>query len=357
MIMMNSVLDKIKKVNFKQVLKSFTLIWGLVLIIVMTITNVGIKQEFDFFQWLTNSLILFGIMVFGLLMGESIGDDRQREKVGGLYQKSLSEYNEMRKMVDDKVIYFNQFFAWFLTNELRNKKINYLVAHNIEMRKAELIVDYVNNDNYAESLDHAIKIIDNNNNERIIRKISEQEKEFVDMVIKGKITIETNSPNYYLSAFARSTQRTILETGKQLDRDIKYNKKSNRTIKIVFSLTVSLLMSVLTVNEMMSGEDAQAWANLISRITALFTSLFSGWLSSVIDVKLKALKILNKKDILSIFNNSIKEKVFVPKTEQELAQEEYEKYEKEQEQAKANIVEPEIIDDNTTKLLSLNEKE
>ena len=39
-------------------------------------------------------------MVFGLLMGESIGADKQLEKVGGLYQSNLKEYNDKSKALE-----------------------------------------------------------------------------------------------------------------------------------------------------------------------------------------------------------------------------------------------------------------
>ena len=81
--------ENLRKIDIKHAVKVFTLMWGLLLIILMTITNVGIDRTFDFINWLSNSLIIFGIMVFGLLMGESTGKDKQMQKTDGLYQKTF----------------------------------------------------------------------------------------------------------------------------------------------------------------------------------------------------------------------------------------------------------------------------
>lgn len=331
--------EKIKNINIKNMIKVFTLVWGLALIVVMTITNVGIKEEFDFFQWLSNSLILLGIMVFGLLLGESIGKDKQVEKVGGLYQRNLLEYNTFRKLVDPIIVFFSQYYQWFMPKELRDKKINFLIMNGVEMKKAEYIVDYCTIDDFFELQQHPIE-----REGIIIRKLTSIEIEPVEDVLSGKIKLDLSNPSYYLSAFGLSNSKSVLEIGKQLDKEIKFNRKSNRIIKISVSLIVSLLLGILTVKEFMEGGDSQAWLNLISRVTALFTSLLSGWLSAVVDVKLRAEKLSNKTTILKMFKNAIDMKIFIPKSESELAKEELSNYLKEEEDKLKNVITPEITD-------------
>ena len=69
----NGLIEKIKNINFKKFARGFAIVWMLLFIIVMTITNVGIDENFNWLKWLGNSMILFGIAVFGLFIGESIG--------------------------------------------------------------------------------------------------------------------------------------------------------------------------------------------------------------------------------------------------------------------------------------------
>ena len=104
------MVEKLRAINIKFVIKTFTLIWGLVLIILMTITNVGLNEQFNWILWISNSLIIFMITVFGLLMGESSGKDRQLAKTDGLYQINKEKYEKIRLEVDLELNYFPQFY-------------------------------------------------------------------------------------------------------------------------------------------------------------------------------------------------------------------------------------------------------
>ena len=335
------MMNKLKKINLKHVIKVFTLIWGLLLIVFMTMANIGLSDKFNFLEWLGNTLILFGIMVFGLLMGESMGEDKQKEKVGGLYQEKLTEYNLKRAEIEPNLCYFNQFFDIFSPKELYRKKFEYLTNHGVGTNKAERIIKYCTIDDFVALKEHVIDVTDENGNTIQIRKLLPDEVEPVYKVLKGDIKLQAQGPAYFLSAFATKTTKSILEMGGYLEEQIKENKKWNRVIKIVSSLVISLVWALFTVKEFMDGNDAQAWINLITRVTALITSLLSGWLSSVITVKLLAEILEYKKLVLVEFITSIEHKLFIPKTEDELAKEESEQYKKEQEEAIDNVIDPE----------------
>ena len=114
----NKFIESLKRVDLKHATKVFTLIWGLILIVVMTITNLGFNEKFNLIQWLSNSLIIFGILVFGLFMGETSGSDKQMQKEDGLYQKSLKQYEKYNEEISGELIYFGQWYSWFLPQEI-----------------------------------------------------------------------------------------------------------------------------------------------------------------------------------------------------------------------------------------------
>ncbi len=91
--------DSLKKsFNLKKAMKGFTIVMGIALIVFMTVANITFDTgKLNLKEYICNSLILVGIMVFGLVMGESVGEDRQLEKVGGIYQTNLGEYMEIRR--------------------------------------------------------------------------------------------------------------------------------------------------------------------------------------------------------------------------------------------------------------------
>ena len=338
-------IENIKKVDVKHLVKVFTLIWGLVLIVLMTITNVGINKDFNFIDWLGRSLIIFGIMVFGLLMGETSGKDKQMKKPDGLYQRNLKQYDDFNHFLSEngEIIYFNQFYSWLLPQELVEKKIEYLIVMGVEPKKAEKIVKYCSKRDLGALKEHILEVKDENGKVvTVIRQLEEYEIEPVTEILDGKILLNAANANYFLSAFEEGKINSrLVEEGRAYEKERGRNRRTNRAIKITTSLAISLGWGVLTVYDFASGEDTQAWVNLVSRITALFTSFFSGWLSSVIDVKLQAQIIESKYKMLVLFHTYLVKRIFIPKSEEELVKEELKAYHEAQEEAKKNIVEPE----------------
>lgn len=324
----NKLMETLKRVDIKHATKVFTLIWGLILIVLMTITNVGLRKEFNLILWLSNSLIIFGIMVFGLFMGESSGGDKQMQKEDGLYQKSLKQYEAYNKEISEELIFFSQWYSWFLPQEIEEKKIEYLVACDVDPAKAKKIVKYCSKRDLEPLKNHVFEVLDENGKHvTTIRQLEEHEVEPVEEVLSGFVKLNSASANYFLTAFAEaSVNDRITEEGHSLQGLRRSNKRMNRIIKIGSSLGVSLIWGLLTVYDFISGGDTQAWVNLVSRVTALFTSFFSGWLSSVKDVKLQARILINKYKVLQLFHFHLTKKMFVAKTDDELAEEELKAY-------------------------------
>lgn len=329
-----------KKINLKHVIKSGTLIWGLTLIILMSLTNIGFNEKFVFTAWLADSLIIFGIIIFGMLMGESIGTDRQKEKHDGLYQRSLKEWNIIYDKVKDKIVFFNQFYQWFLPEELFSKKMNFLISHNVDVNKAKIILENCDSNDLFELKSHAIE-----KNGIFIRKLNEHEIEPVEKVLSGKIILDAPQSSYFLTALGFEKTCSVIEEGNIIARIRIRSRRNKRIIKIISSLAISLVFSLFTTSDFINGNDTEAWFNLISRICVLFTSFVAGWGSAIQDVKLQAQMLLNKIRILTMFDNALINNLFQLKTEDELAKEEYEKYKQEKAEALNNICEPELIDD------------
>lgn len=319
------------KLDKKKLIKNFTLVWGLILIVIMTITNIGLNEEFHFKSWAGDTLIILGIIVFGMFMGESFGDDAQKGRVDGLFQIAVSEFNTVIKELKDLLMYFIQFFGWFAVQELFDKKINYLVMNNITQANAKKIVKYLAIADVPALLTRPIEKIDDETGETIrIGKINEEQADAVREVLLGKIKLNASNPSYYMSAYGGSNNKSVLEQGKHYEELIKFNKRASRGIKLTSSILIAVVLGLLSVKDFMNGNDVQAWVNLVTRITALITSLFSGWMSSVEDIKLKALQINNKVTVLQLFKNAYEKKLFVPLNEEELILQELTVIEEEQ---------------------------
>ena len=321
-----------KNLTKKKVIKITTIAMVVALIVFSTISNAIIDPEhLNFFKWLTNSLILVAIMVFGLFMGESIGEDEQKERKFGLYQESIKNYESAYKLIEDIRIYFSNFFLWYKDREIRQAKIDYLMDNEIDGRWAKICVDKL------EKADFVVGkfIIDESKpKEKVymkempngdVARIHKATQEEADKIIKMfDIKIETYGYAYYLSYTESDVRGGNLRKAVPLNKKLHNNKVFNRILKIVSTLFISLVWGMLTVEEFSSGaERLQAWFLLISRITCLVSSIISGWTSAVISVKIQANIINNKKDVLIDFRDSVDKKLFVPETYDEMVEREY----------------------------------
>jgi len=342
------MLEKLKKLNFKAIMRGFSIFWMIVFIVVMTITNVGIDKKFDFLKWIGNSMILFGITVYGLFIMENTAKDvtknfttRDKEGhiTGGVYQKSLTDYNVFRALIDSIIIFFPLFYDWYIPQRIEKKKYDYLIMNEIKPKKAMKIVKYLTLDQFWKLKQESIKIIDEETGQEVvITKLEEHEYEAVEDVLRGRVPFHLSGTAYYLSAFADSNQRDIMEQGEYYKDARKFNRKSGYALRIVSGLAISLAIGLLTTGEIMRGNDTQAWMNLITRLANLFTAMLSGWIVGWIDVKLEAEAISNKTDVLKMFRSAYDKHLFKVYDEEEADRKQYEKEQKEKEEAKANVV-------------------
>lgn len=351
---MSSPFEKIKKLDFKKTSRFVIIIFFIGAMVFGTITNLGFKS-FDFLTWLADMMILLGIQVFGLIFGELIGKDKAHEELGGLFQRDLSSYNNL--IATNKDVIYRGFAQWYskkLPEELFAKKRDFLTNKGIDYDNAIVIVKYLDI-NLVDKLATEDIFIEQKDKEPIyIGKIKDYQVEAVKYVLGGDFHLDAPNSSYYLSAHDNDKHSglSIFELGNAYGRDIKHMKTFNRAIKLASSTIISAFMAALTVYELMGGDDLGAWMKLLNRITALFTSLFSGYLSARATVKVEAFMLENKIASIGMFLADVKDKVFVIKTHEEIVKEKYEEHKRKEKEARDSVVEPEVImlDNNSSKL-------
>ena len=344
-----------KGITTKKLIKGGAVFFGFALIIFMTFFDAIIDpSKLNISTWLTNSLTVLAIMVFGILMGESVGQDTQQEKVNGLYQNSCNDYLAIREAIREIDTFFSQWWIKHKERRLREKKVDYLVSNQFDTQVANTIVKYIEKSDlvkgkyiFDESKPYEkiyLKEIDNG--KKIpFKKLDQEQLDIVKTIFS--IKLDTFEPDYYLSLFDEDLSTNDAEKGKKIANRITKTKVVKKATKIISSLAISAVWGMLTIREFIDGggdADAQrkaAWLNLISRITSLITSFASGYSTSVINVKLQSRAIQNKTDILTLYKNESEKKIFVPETyEQMLARElkEQEQYEQEHKETEKDIV-------------------
>lgn len=344
-----------KSLNLKKLLRGLVVLVGLGLIVFMTLANIGFTEHFNFVQWLGDVLVLVGIAIFFLFIGESAGYDRQRDKIerdkdgkiiGGLFQRVLFELNTFLNEISNIIIYFEQFYAWQTPIQTTNKKIEFLVANGVDQRKAEKIVKYCTLEDLYNLKNGTYEYTDpdDENHKVVIRRLEEYEILPVEEVLKGNVRMDMPSASFYLSPFSKADTKQTFEKGLLLQNDIQVNKKLNRAAKITRVVFISLVWALFTVKDALSGNETQTIMNLIIRLCMALTSFLSGWLSSVVTVRLEAEILMNKLDVLKMFKTAHENKLYPEYSPEELDEKELEETRKENEKAKENVVTPEVVE-------------
>lgn len=335
----------IKKFNPRKVFSYALLSAIFVLIVVLTwVPLIFDPEHIDKHKWITNSLISVGIMVCAIIIGEIIGEDKQKENVNGLYQKNLTAYNELLKKLTDNqiIVYFSQFFIWFKARELKTKKEGHLVDHGFDQMVAHSIVKYIERDDLEQMKAGVfVKKIEESDKEIKFKKVSEEEYEVLLEIFSPNFMIDAPKYTYYLSAFADSSSVSTLEQAKKIEHKERLNKSFNRAFKIILSLFISFIWGMATIKDLTQNGVNEAIINTVFRLLALIGGLLSGVLTSIQAVKLMAQKLDNKHQVLKAMEIHYDKKEFVPKSYDDLVEEEI----KQEEEVKVKVITPEVIEE------------
>lgn len=342
---------KRRKVNPKALMYAFNIGFMLVMILLMTLGNLIIDPEhFNFFSWLTKSLILMGIQIPSIILGELMGRDRQMSVEGGLYQKALRRLNDNLASIAPIKVYFSQFFFWFKQRENFNKKVSYLMAHDFDGLEAVYIVKHLRQEDLDAVSVGAISKETQDGKRVVIKAIPEYKMKWVRDVVCGGVSIKDDSYAYYLFADEGGERcQSVLEEGAAIEKARERNKLVNRITKVAVSTVFSLIWAMIAIDTAQGAGSADTWLNLVSRLSAMVAGITSGYMTSVTDTKLAAKELNAKSSVLEEFKTDIGNGTFVPKSYEELALEELDAQNKAVEEAKKGEFKPlEEIEDGHT---------
>lgn len=305
-----------KKTNLKYLLKSFSLVIGAVLIILCSVVNIGFDpKNFNFYKWLVNSILIIGISIFGLAIGESMSLDKQRERVGGIYQTKIKEFDVAHKKIEPIVDSLDDYLLQLQGVEQEREEIKLL--RSVGIRHAEIVRDLT-----KEQIDNLH--VDAFNYKGVdLRKLSDDQHTVALSVIQGIIKVDSIDSSYLTNPNNNVMEGSVLNRGKFIDKRIFKTKWGTRAVRIISSLVVGLVWGAFTVQDFMDVSSAQAWTNLASRVFALVSSFTAGWGSAVVQNKMEADKLDYKVMLLTFFFNAYYiSKTFCPQSLDEIAHQE-----------------------------------
>lgn len=332
-----------RRINPKKTMYAFNIVFIVLLISIMTLANLIIDPEhMDWWGWLTRTLILVGILIPSIVLGELMSVDRQKENPDGLYQIALKRIHFDLESIKDIKIYFSQFFFWFKERENIRVRRDYLMSNEFDGLEATYIVRYVRKEDLKELTQHPITKTTSDGREIVIKTLSEEKAQVVSEMLKGKLDIQEKSYAYYLtSSDDEETSRSILQEGHRISRQRGKSVMRSRIFKILSFVIFSAIWAMIVPDSSSDIGSVQTWMNLTSRLAAMIGGLTSGWLTSITSAKMMASEMDKKSMVLEIFKLDYEKGIFVPKSYEELAAEEEREYKKKLEEAKINVIIPE----------------
>lgn len=303
---------------------------------------------FDVKDFVADTLILTAICLATMVLSDLLSQEANMNKILGVYNIACNEYNDAMVLVEPIKVYFAQWYFWFLNQETKRKRENYLVLHGIEGTDAQKIVRFATLSDVARMAEAHKKYIKELEDGRkvVLPKLEGQEQiDAVTSVLKGEQDVKnTNYSIYLFTENINESNMSTLERQAYLDKRRKQSRRKAYIMRIVLLILTSLLMAALAPTSEEEANDKNKWWLFLKRLGVFVTSFISGWLAGATDVTARASQIKDKKDKLTIFHDCYEKGLWKPKSEEELDKEFIEEYIKEQKEAAASVVDLEAVD-------------
>ena len=300
---------------------------------------------FNLKDFIADTLILIAIAIATMVLSDLLSEETNMNRVYGVYNIARNEFEAILLSVEPIKVYFSQWYFWYLERETKRKREGYLMLHGIEGTDSKKIVKYAtlsdvmgmktSTKKYIKELNDGTKIV-------LPRLETEEQVQAVKSVLKGEQDVKnTNYSVYLFTDDISEANMSTLERQTYLERRRKQSKRKAYVMRIIMLVLTCFLMAALAPDGD-EAANANKWWLFLKRLGVFVTSFISGWLAGSTDIVAKASQIKDKKDKLAIFKDCYDKQLWKPLTEEELDKKFIEEYEKEQEEARASVIDPVI---------------
>ncbi len=313
-----------KRLNRKTMLSLISIFFILVIIVVTTCFNAGIDPNKWFTtDYLSSMLITLAIAVFGMISATGLGDSYYRSNETGLFKKTYDDYNEERTKITPIVDKFTAWSSHLYRVEYRSKIMRYLKIDNgIKQAEDILKLDRTQIIKLNEPCKFEI-----DGKDIYFKSLTKEQIDALLKVVDGKIKLKFVHESYYLNAYSKSKNKSMYEQASNQEK----TKQKKFVGLILYRLTTTIVIGLIfagLIIDTQKGDTSQSqvWLNLASRLFTFFTAMAWGFYISSEIIKDECIFLAYKTRMLETFYlDVVVNKTFIPKTEEELAYEEYNK--------------------------------
>lgn len=315
---------KAKGINRKALMSSLSTILVAILIIASTLVQAGFDPEYlKTTAFISNLLITLSICLIGMANGNAEGTNLYKNKTNGLYQATCREFKTARNKINPYIDKFSYWAENLYKKELYKKQYRYL-KNNFGIKQAEKIMKLDRSD--IIKLSEPQRIGDN-----YFNSLTEEQIEACLKVANGKIKLKYIEESYFLNASMTNKNLTTYEWGGLEEKNRTKHFTKLTAYRLLTTITIGVIFAGLTVGEAASIQ--QVWVTLVARLWTLATSIMWGVFTASTILNESCSYISYKVRILDTFYlETVVNKTFISKTQEEIAKEIVDKKEKEYEE-------------------------
>ncbi len=335
---------------------------GVVATVVVSLFQVGWNpSKIGWEVFFANTALLLFLGIYGIFFGENEGNNLFKNIITGVYQTARDTFLD----VVEEIIALNfadalpDYISWRYQKDYENEcKMRLLSVRIFDTSILDL------QDEQIEMLrDRPLKISD----KIYYSKLSEEQYEVVQDIRCGRVFVDyIDDYNYFLNdeESGKEQQATRAKNANKRKEKISWQQRITRVLMIAIVAFIIAGFFKKVADGGAGGGDPvaeaeakfQAIRDLVSRICCLVVSIASGFNTA---------RLLNLEDVFvlkyktsydKVFLCSMKNGTFKPVDYKAKAKADYEQYEKEEEEAKKNVVTPVVEEPEENKVPMLEDK-
>ena len=344
----NSFLKKAKSTFSKAKLSRYLGLLGVIVAtVVLSLYQVGWNpNKIGWEVFFANTALLLFLGVYGIFFGENEGNNLFKNLITGIYQTARDAFLDIVDQIIGKSYTdaLPDYIIWRYQKDYENEcKIRLLSVRIFDQSILNL-----SDDKLEELRRHPIEIDENTHYSRL----SEEQYTVIKDIRDGRVFVDyIDDYNFYLVEDNGDSEQMVT----RVKRTNKRKEKISWQQRITRILTIAIVAFIIAgfFRKVASGETPEAEAeakfqairDLVSRISCLVVSIASGFNTA---------RLLNLEDVFvlkyktsynKVFYCCMENKTFMPVNYQDKAKADFEKFKKEEEEARKNVVIPDIVEE------------